>query len=209
MPKEGSAIPVGRLLRANAIGFVLGCRVRETDAISFGGLVRVQAGSSASEVFGLVYDITIADDLMVRQLSISDGMSEEQRLDQLERRQVPIEMSVLCVGYRQGGAIHRRIPPRPPLSLHRVMVCSPNEVREFTSKLGYFRLLLRQRMVQVPVDQLMVAHVAQAYTARDEDDVWLQKASAEIIAQLRDDYATLLPLLEALGEAIPQFDRQV
>lgn len=209
MLQEETAIPVGRLLRANAVGFVLGCRVRETDAVSFGSLVRVNTHSGTAGIFGLVYDITVADDLMVKQLSISDGMSEEQRLDQLERRQVPIEISVLCVGYRQGETIHRRIPPRPPLSLDRVVVCPPDEVRDFTAKLGYFRLLLRQRMIEVPVEQLMVAHIAQAYAARGDDDAWLQNAAAELIAQLRDDYGTLLPLLEALGEALPQFSRPI
>ena len=204
MSETGSAIPVGRLLRANATSFVLGCRVSETDEVSFGGLVRVSTRNNALDIFGLIHDITIADDLMVKQLAISAGMSEEQRQDQLQRRQVPIEMSVLEVGYRENGLVHRRIPPRPPLSLDRVSLCPPEEIRAFTAKLGYFRLVLRQNIGNIPVEQLMVAHIAHAYAARGDDDTWALKAAEELIAQLRDDYATLLPLLEALGEALPQ-----
>ena len=202
--QESATIPVGRLLRANATSFVLGCRVRETDEVSFGGLVRVSTRDGALDIFGLVHDITITDDLMIKQLAISPGMSEEQWQDQLQRRQVPIEISVLEVGYRENGVIHRRIPPRPPLSLDRVTLCPPEEIRAFTEKLGYFRLILGQEIGYIPVEQLVVAHVAHAYAARADDNEWALKAAEELIAQLRDDYATLLPLLEALGEALPQ-----
>lgn len=204
MNDQIGAIPVGRLLRANATTFVLGCRVSETDQVSFGGLVRVSTRNGAMDIFGLIYDITIADDLMVKQLAISPGMSEEQRQDQLQRRQVPIEMSVLAVGYREGdNEIQRRIPPRPPLSLDRVVLCPAEEISAFTQKLGHLRLILRQRLPDVPVEQLMVAHLAQANAARDHDGQWALDAAEELIALLRDDYATLLPLLETLGEAIP------
>jgi len=198
-----SAIPVGRLLRANATSFVLGCRVQETDEVSFGGLVRVSTRGGALDIYGLIYDIAIADDLMVKQLSVSPGMSEEQWQDQLQRRRVPIEMSVLEVGYRENNVIHRRVPPRPPLTLDRVSLCSAEETREFTERLGYFRLILRQRLDNVPVEQLMVAHISHAFAARGDDHEWALRAADELIAQLRDDYDALLPLLEALGDALP------
>ena len=204
MTETTQSIPVGRLLRANATGFVLGCRVAETDAVSFGGLARVGTRNGVLDIYGLVYDITVADDLMIKQLAISSGMSEEQRQDQLQRRRVPIEMSLLAVGYWEESVIHRRIPPRPPLSLDNVWLCAPEEIRAFTQKLGYLRLILRQRLREVPVEQLIVAHIAQAYHARGNDHAWAQRAADELIAQLRDDRATLLPLLEALGEALPE-----
>lgn len=197
-------IPVGRLLRANASAFTLGCRVGETDRVSFGSLVRAGSRAGQLDIYGLVYDITIADDLMVKQLAVSPGMTEEQRQDQLERRQVPIEMSVLAIGYRQNDHVHRRIPPRPPLSLDRVSLCSPEEIQIVTEQLGYLRLILRQRIAEIPVEQLIVAHIALVYAARNGDSGWAVQAAGELIAQLRDDYRTLLPLLEALGDALPQ-----
>ena len=197
-------IPVGRLLRANATTFTLGCRISETDRVSFGSLVRSGSRAGQLDIYGLIYDITIVDDLMVKQLAISPGMTEEQRQDQLERRQVPIEMSVLAIGYREEGLVHRRIPPRPPLSLDRVSLCSSEEIRTVTEKPGYFRLVLRQRIGEIPVEQLIVAHIALAHEARGRDDAWALRAAAELISQLRDDYGMLLPLLEGLGDALPQ-----
>jgi hypothetical protein len=206
MSNHGIEIPVGRLLRANATTFTVGCRISETDRVSFGSLVRASSRAGQLDIYGLVHDITIADDLMVKQLAISTGMTEEQRRDQLERRQVPIEMSVLAVGYREGRRVQRRIPPRPPLSLDQISLCSLEEIREVTEKLGYLRLVLRQRITQIPVEQLIVAHIALATEAWDGDSGWALRAAGELIAQLRDDYGTLLPLLEALGDALPQLE---
>jgi hypothetical protein len=199
-------IPVGRLLRANATTYTVGCRISETDMVRFGSLVRAGSRAGQLDIYGLVYDITIADDLMVKQLAISPGMTDEQRQDQLERRQVPIEMSVLVVGYREDGTVHRRIPPRPPLSLDRVRLCGPEEIRSVTEKLGYLRLILRQRIGDIPIEQLIVAHLVLAYGARGRDSAWGLRAAGELIAQLRDDYGTLLPLLEALGDALPELE---
>jgi hypothetical protein len=206
MPNHELEIPVGRLLRANATTFTLGCRISETDLVRFGSLVRAGSRAGQLDIYGLVYDITIVDDLMVKQLAISPGMTDEQRQDQLERRQVPIEMSVLAIGYREDGAVHRRIPPRPPLSLDRVSLCSPEEIAKMTEKLGYLRLILRQRIGEIPIEQLIVAHIVLAYEARGRDSAWALRAAGELIAQLRDDYRVLLPLLEALGDALPQLE---
>ena len=35
----------------------------------------------------------------------------------IRNRQVPIEVSVLVLGYRRQGTIHYRLPPQPPLSV--------------------------------------------------------------------------------------------
>jgi hypothetical protein len=75
-----------------------------------------------------------------------------------------------------------------------------------TDKLGYLRLVLRQRIGEIPVEQLIVAHIALTYQARGRDNEWALRAAGELIAQLRDDYAILLPLLEALGDAVPQLE---
>jgi hypothetical protein len=49
-------------------------------------------------VYGLIYDIHIDDDGLVRQLVTADNVSEEVLRDNRERRIVPVEMSVMAVG---------------------------------------------------------------------------------------------------------------
>ena len=106
-------IEIGRLLRAGTTGFIAGCRVNQLDAPSFGALVRAPLGNGY-QIYGLIHDIHIDDDGLVRQLVTADNVSAEVLKDNRERRIVPVEMSVLAVGYEQDGKIFHLLPPRPP-----------------------------------------------------------------------------------------------
>ena len=158
---------IGRLLRAGTTGFVVGCRVAQIDAPSFGALVRV-ALDGDYQVYGLIHDIHIDDDGLVRQLVTADGVEEAIIADNRINRNVPLEMSVLTVGYRLDGKISHLLPPRPPLSLDVIYLCTPDEVRQFTSsgRFGYFRHVLRA--ADLPVGELLAAHIQQAGAAHAE-----------------------------------------
>lgn len=125
-------IEIGRLLRAGTTGFIAGCRVNQLDAPAFGALVRAPL-SEGYQVYGLIHDIHIDDDGLVRQLATADNVSEAVMRDNRERRIVPVEMSVLAVGYEQDGKIYHLLPPRPPLSLDVIYLCDEKDVVKFTS----------------------------------------------------------------------------
>jgi len=194
---------IGRLLRAGTTGFVVGCRVAQIDAPSFGALVRV-ALDGDYQVYGLIHDIHIDDDGLVRQLVTADGVEEAVIADNRLNRNVPLELSVLTVGYRLDGKISHLLPPRPPLSLDVIYLCTHEEVRQFTSsgRFGYFRHLLRA--TDLPVGELLAAHIQQAGTAHAQagNAEWRNAATQELITLLRDDYATLMSVLGALGDAV-------
>jgi hypothetical protein len=195
------AIPVGRLLRAGTPGFVVGCRVTQLDSPSFGALVKAPAGAGY-DIFGLIYDIHVDDDGLVRQLVTAEGVDESVINDNRLNRNVPLEMSVLAVGYRQGGQVYHLLPPRPPLSLDVILLCDPDEVRQFTSagRFGYFRHVLRSQ--DLPVGEVLAAHVQQAQRAHAAagDPAWASRATQELITLLRDDYSTLMQVLGALSD---------
>ena len=132
-------IEIGRLLRAGASGFVAGCRVGASSVPAFGALVRAPLAMDY-QVFGLIHDIRIEDDGLVRQLVTAEAVSDEVIRDNRERRIVPIEMSVVTVGWEQAGRIRHQLPPRPPLSLDQVFPCDQATTRRFTEQPG-FRLL--------------------------------------------------------------------
>jgi len=193
---------IGRLLRAGTTGFVVGCRVAQIDAPSFGALVRV-ALDGDYQVYGLIHDIHIDDDGLVRQLVTADGVEDAIIADNRINRNVPLEMSVLTVGYRLDRKISHLLPPRPPLSLDVIYLCTPDEVRQFTSsgRFGYFRHVLRA--ADVPVGELLAAHIQQAGAMHAEagNNEWKNAATQELITLLRDDYAMLMSVLGALGDA--------
>ena len=194
-----SQIEIGRLLRAGTTGFIAGCSVSQFEAPAFGALVRAPLGNGY-QVYGLIYDIHIDDDGLVRQLVTAENVSAEVMKDNRERRIVPVEMSVLSVGYEQDGKIFHLLPPRPPLSLDVIYLCDDKELARFTSagKFGYFRHILRAK--DAPIGEILAAHIQQASAA--QLPAWKEKATQELITLLRDDYPTLMSVLGALGEII-------
>lgn len=197
------AIQIGRLLRASTSGFVAGCRVAnfEADAPSLGALVRAPLGDSA-QLYGLIYDIHIDDDGLVRQLVTAEGVDEAAIADNRQNRTVPVEISVLAAGCQQDGQIYHLLPPRPPLSLDVVTLCDDDELCRFTSvgRFGYFRHILRGS--DLPAGEILAAHIQQAQRAHAAkgNPAWATAASQEIITLLRDDYSTLMSVLSALSD---------
>jgi hypothetical protein len=193
-------IEIGRLLRAGTTGFIAGCRVNQLDAPAFGALVRASLGEGY-QVYGLIYDIHIDDDGLVRQLVTADNVSEEVMRDNRERRIVPVEMSVLSVGYEADGKIVHLLPPRPPLSLDIIYLCDEKDVARFTSvgRFGYFRHVLQNQ--DIPIGEVLAAHIQQAGKAHGQGgEKWKEQATQELITLLRDDYPTLMSVLGALSE---------
>jgi hypothetical protein len=195
-----NAIQIGHLLRASTSGFTVGCSVSQLEAPSFGALVRAPLGNDY-QVYGLIYDIHIDEDGLVRQLVTAGNISEEVMRDNRERRIVPVEMSALTVGYQEGERIRHLLPPRPPLSLDVIYLCTPEELTRFVTagRFGYFRHLLRAR--EAPLGELLAAHILEVQRKTRLQE-WTEAAVHELITLLRDDYPTLVSVLGALGEVV-------
>jgi hypothetical protein len=196
-----SGIEIGRLLRSGTTGFVVGCRVNQLDAPSLGALVRVPL-AEGYQVYGLITDIHIEDDGLVRQLITAEDVPEEVLRDNRENRNVPVEISVLALGYEQDGRISHLLPPRPPLSLDAIYLCTPEEVVAFTraGRFGYLRHILRDE--EKPVEELLAAHLRQAKAAQEDagNEDWYEAALSELITLMRDEYQKLMTVLGAGSE---------
>jgi hypothetical protein len=196
-----SDIQIGYLLSSGSTGFVAGCSVSQPETPPLGALVRVSLGREYS-VYGLITGLHINDDGMVRQLVTAGNISPEVMRDNRERRIVPLELSVLAVGYEQGGKISHLLPPRPPLSLDVIYLCSNAELAKFTSagKFGYFRHVLQAK--DIPIGEVLAAHLQQARQANQKakNEKWFDSAAQELITLLRDDYPALMSVLGALSD---------
>jgi hypothetical protein len=195
-----TSIQIGHLLRAGTTGFVAGCSVSQMETPSFGALVRAPISENYS-VYGLIHDIHIDDDGLVRQLVTAGEVREKVIADSRVNRIVPVEMSVLTVGCEQDGKISHLLPPRPPLSLDVIYLCSEPELAKFTSAghFGYFRHILQAK--DIPIGEVLAAHILQV-KQKTKNDQWVEQATQELITLLRDDYPTLMSVLGALGEVI-------
>jgi hypothetical protein len=181
---------IGRVLNASTTGFAVGCRVPLSDVPAFGALARVSAQKGRCQVYGMIYDIYVDDDPLVRQLASLPDPEEEVIQDQLRNRRIPIEISLLVVGHRADGRILHSLPPQPPLSLDKVYLCDEAELVEFTSAFDYFRLALVAE--RVPPEELLAAHLRLAAAARGaEGRRFLVEAGREL-ARLLGGNLTML-----------------
>lgn len=188
---------VGRVLRAGTSGFVIGCQVLQPDIPTFGSFVWAEGVTPQSVIYGLIYNVSLEDDLFVRHFIGADTPEEVIR-EMREVRQVPIEVSVLTVGCGDGERIRQCLPAQPPVTLDWLYECSDEEVQNFTAQLGFLRLILDT--VEVPADELIAASLRIAAAARPEEqrEAFLVDAGRDLVRLLAGDPVRLEGLLARL-----------
>ncbi len=159
---------IGRVTRCSTRGFVGALRLPEPELPAFGSFCQAEAQRGQSRVIGLIYDISILDDELARQLAASDSLTPEQLADSQVNRQIPVEYSALAVGYLNGTGVHQSLPPQPPLTLASVFPLNPEEVRTFTDHLEFLPLILAAP--NLPVDDLLAAAIRTATAVRPEQE---------------------------------------
>ena len=198
-----NSIAIGRLLRANTSMCVIGCKVTQTDSPAFGDMLRIPL-LDGSQIYGLVYDIHVDDDGLVRQLVSAAEVSEEVIEDNRQNRNVPIEMSVAFIGWERENLISQTRVPRPPLSLDAIFRCSDAEMIRFLQRgaFGYLRTLLRNP--ELPAADLIAAHLRQVIHFQGGEDMrlWVEASLNEVIAQLKSDYPQLMDVLSAVSAVL-------
>ncbi|MCH2539437.1 MAG: hypothetical protein MK000_03675 [Anaerolineales bacterium] len=195
-------IPIGRLLRSTTVGFTFGCSVPEPEVPLFGDFVKAPAQHGQSEVIGLISDILIEDDPFVRQLIAAPDLPEAYIQDQRKNRQVPIEVSVLTIGYRRNNAVFQELPPQPPMTLDYIQRCEPEEIATFTGSHDYFALIINTP--DTSADELLPAALQRAAKARpaDERRFFMLQAGKELARLLANDLPRLNTLLRRI-QVIP------
>jgi hypothetical protein len=188
---------VGRVLRASTTGFDCGTRSnRIDDKHSFGAFVKVPI-SEVDDVcaIGLIYAIRIDDDPLARELVMASSVDNSTLFDQRDNRMVPVEICIINVGYCYQGTMVHSLPPRPPLSLSEVALCTVDEIFDFTQRCEYFRLILGAS--EVPSDELIAAalrYASWAYPDAERYD-FLVKCGRQLANLLANDLKRLSHVL--------------
>lgn len=189
---------VGKVLRANTRSFVFGTRVPKSDVPIFGSLVKTRIQFRNAVVFGLIYNIEVLDDGMTRMLSVAEDARPED-IEWQRSRRVPVEASVLCVGYREEGQpIRHALPAQPPITLDEVLGCHEDEVRQFTERFGFLRLVLEAR--DAPCQELLAASIRlarDAYSQAQQRDFTVT-CGRELARLLASDGARLEDVLRRI-----------
>jgi len=193
---------IGKVLRASTIGFVCGTRSQEIGQPALGAFVRTRHSQySDIDVIGLIHAITIDDDPLVRQIILANNTPLAVEQDQRQNRMVPVEISVLHVGYMMYGEMFQALPPRPPLSLAPVELCDADTVWAFTENLDFLRLVVNAN--DLPTEDLIAAALVQAAFARPEDQrrAFLVAAGRRLAGLLSADLPRLQHVLRLIRPA--------
>jgi hypothetical protein len=191
---------VGRVLRASTRGYACGTHsIRLDDKHDFGAFVKVPiANNSDITALGLIYAVEIKDDLLINELVMAETVDPNVLRDQRENRMIPVEISVINVGYGRGYDFIHSLPPRPPMSLSPVTLCTREDVLFFTSKLDFLRLILNAS--EVPSDDLLAATIRYARYAYDEaeQEAFLIRTGQHLAKLLGGDTRRLSSILELI-----------
>jgi hypothetical protein len=111
------------------------------------------------------------------------------------------EFGATLVGFVADGVVRQHLPSQPPPLHYSVHRASSEQVRRFTGKLHYLRLLVAAGG-QVPAPQILAASVREAYQQRGGDRAWLASAAREVATLLKDDHQALLTALYAIDPGV-------
>jgi hypothetical protein len=205
------SVVVGRVLQASTTRLTVGCQpsiaAQNQTIPPFGSLVKA-TGPGEAVTYGLVHNVTVEDDLFVRQL-VAAGMDDEVYIaDQRQRRQVPVVVEVLLVGFgtppQSGGAVTAEIrhylPPQPPTTLDKVYACESAETVRFTARHDWLNTILVAP--DIAVDVLIPAALRAAAQARplDQREAYLVAAGRELARLMALDPIRLEGILRQLRD---------
>jgi hypothetical protein len=118
-------------------------------------------------------------------------------LDQRDNRLVPVEIDVLNIGYyfTPEQRMVQSLPPRPPMSLSDVELCTPDEVFLFTQSCDFFRLVINAS--DVPSDDLIAAALRYAAWAYPESEryTFMVRCGRQIARLLANDLKRMTHVL--------------
>lgn len=190
---------IGEIIETNSLGFVAESFVLHQPP-PLGSLVRVNVDERtlyAVVSFGATTGIDPGRRAVRRSTDEIFDEAIYREHPQLERT-LRTEFRALLVGFRDGhGPMRQVLPPQPPPLHYSVWQCSEEEVRAFTERRPYFRLLL-SAPGELPADQLLAAHIRAVYATRGDDLGWLEKAAQEVAALLRDNYDRMMSVLQGI-----------
>jgi hypothetical protein len=190
---------IGRVTRCSTRGFVGALRAPEPELPVFGGFCKAPAQRGKSFVIGVIYNISIEDDELTRQMAAVDHPFEEELADQQYLRQVPIEYEALSIGYQTEGDYYYALPPQPPLALSPIQPMTEEEVSQFTQQLEFIPIILSTP--SLPVDDLLAACLRSAASVRSshEKTTFLVQAGKFCARLLADDLTRLDNLIRNLN----------
>ncbi len=200
---------IGEIIETMSTGFVAqSFKLNRPPPLGSLVLVRLPAetaeSSASMDLYAVVtYGRTVGLDPSRRAVRRSTDTVFDQAIYQEHpelNRTLRTEFGAMLVGFAADGLVQQHLPSQPPPLHFSVQETPIEEVRRFTHRLHYLRLLLMDSGEVSPL-QVLAANVRQVYHQRGHDRVWLDAAAREIATLLKNDHQALLTVLYAIDPA--------
>lgn len=124
-------------------------------------------------------------------------------MDGQQNRQVPVEFSVLTLGYHDGEHMQQMMPPRPPMTLEPVHFLSKDDIHAFTEDHRFLNTIAMTPTI--PTDDLLIASVLEATSVRSEGERrrYMLGAGRMLARILGRDLHRLEQILGTLSLSVP------
>ena len=188
---------LGEIVEASTAGFVAQCH-RLGEPPPLGSLVR--AGDGEVELYAVVHNASTGSIDPGRRFT---ALGQEEATEEDVYRSHPelaqllrTDFEALVVGHRIDGTLRQHLPPRPARMHSFVRLASEEELREFTTTLGFLPIL-----ANAPVstrDDAMAACLRLASRAHPDRETFLVRAGKELAVLLARDSQRLNVVLRLL-----------
>ena len=195
---------VGEVLSSSITEMVAACwqdedehRAAPHSVPRFGSFLRVDSSEQNLRVFAVVYDVFTGPQDALHKPAALRMTRQELRLQQPQIFSLlKTELKAAVIGYEQDGRYHSGLAPLPVQVHDFVYFAAPGEIAAITEGMEFVRLLTR--VSSVPNDELVVASIHEAYTARKKDYHFLVEAGQSLSQAFGDDYNRLTAALQKL-----------
>lgn len=202
--------PSAEVLESRTTGWVAQCRELHC-APPFGSFVRAPDASPEDArrevVYGVVAHIeTLPFEANRRPLALWTSENDMDARHPQIGKLLRTTFEVRCIGWTRGtlanGAqIHQSLPPQPPRLHSFVNRCDAADVRAFTAKHDWIRLLFDGAGSNggASADELLVAACHEAFSAYNGDIEYSIEVGKTLALLLRADYLRLRAILSRIG----------
>ncbi len=191
---------VGEVIEASTTEFTAQC-YELYQSPPLGSLVKTT--DLAVELYGIVYQATTAS-LEPGRRPIARGKDEASeeniyRSSPQLSKLLRTEFSALVVGHQQDDKIYHYLPPKPARIHGFTYLCSPDEIKEFSSSFDFLNILINTNL-PLPADELISACLRQLSQAYEDRRHFLLSAGKQLAVSLSGDFNQLRAILERIKQ---------
>ena len=189
------AAHVGEVIESSTSRFLAESR-ELNGAPPFGSFVKTEPDPA---IFGLVYNVSTHSMEPNRRPTAYGKTEHELRMEQPQIFELlKTEFEAAVVGFRDDRGIQQVLPPQPPHIHSFVHLCTEAEIKGLTGNGDFLRTIVG--VPRLPVDDLMIAAIRNAWKARAYDMAYLVSLGKDLCRLVRDDYDRLSSILRRVAQ---------